>query len=212
MGLRKSNFADRTDKQVHFSTARKLADILLTTETCLYSQWFPGEENLIADSLSRDFHISDSRLSDLLLTHFPEQAPFGLRILPIPPEIASWLTCLLLSRPQKEPWSKEPTRSKFALGLGFNDTLGPLGSIMIPSSTTSHHINEPRSSALSLKPSERIDFVMESIVKPSSPIQSEPPWITYHRSLNWRIDQIQDWTEMDDLHCFYRNNCGDTDL
>jgi len=109
MGLRKSNFADRTDKQVHFSTARKLADILLTTETCLYSQWFPGEENLITDSLSRDFHISDSCLSDLLLTHFPEQAPFGLRILLIPPEIASWLTCLLLSQPQKEQWLKAPT-------------------------------------------------------------------------------------------------------
>jgi len=107
--LRKSNFADRTDEQVQFSTARKLADILLTTETCLYSQWFPGEENLIADSLSRDFHISDSCLSDLLLTHFPEQAPFGLRILLIPPEIASWLTCLLLSQPQKEQWLKAPT-------------------------------------------------------------------------------------------------------
>jgi hypothetical protein len=210
--LRKSNFADKSDEYVQLSTARKLADIMLQSEICLYSQWFPGEKNIIADSLSRDFHLSDSSLSDLLISHFPDQAPFGLKILPLPPEIVSWSTCLLLSRPQKEPWSKEPTRSKFALGLGFNDTLGPLGSIMIPSSTTSHHINEPRSSALSLKPSERIDFVMESIVKPSSPIQSEPPWITYHRSLNWRIDQIQDWTEMDDLHCFYRNNCGDTDL
>ena len=65
---------------------------------------------------------------------------------------------------------------------------------MIPSLITSHHIKEPRYSALPLTPSERIDFAMESIIKPSSPIQSEPPWITYHRSLNWRIDRIQGWT------------------
>jgi hypothetical protein len=76
------------------------------------------------DELSRDFHIEDSHLSELLMFHFPEQVPFGLKILPVPPDIVSWLTCLLLSQPQVDQWSKVPMRSKFALGLASRSTLG----------------------------------------------------------------------------------------
>jgi hypothetical protein len=53
--LRKSNFANKPDETVQLSTAQKLADLILGSESCLYSQWFPGSHNAIADSLSRDF-------------------------------------------------------------------------------------------------------------------------------------------------------------
>ena len=33
---------------------RKLAELILEEEATLYSQWFKGEENLLANSLSRD--------------------------------------------------------------------------------------------------------------------------------------------------------------
>jgi len=36
--LRKSNFADKPDEVVQLATARKLADLLLESESCLYSQ------------------------------------------------------------------------------------------------------------------------------------------------------------------------------
>ncbi len=104
--LRKTNFAERPDEGVQLATARKLASLILDTDSNLNSQWFPGEHNIIADSLSRDFHIDDTSLANLLLLHFPEQVPFGLTILPRSQEIISWLTCLLLSQPQREPWSK----------------------------------------------------------------------------------------------------------
>jgi len=55
--LRKTNFADKLDEAVQLATARKLADLVLNSESCLYSQWFSGSENSIADSLSRDFHL-----------------------------------------------------------------------------------------------------------------------------------------------------------
>jgi hypothetical protein len=45
----------------------------MDNEACLYSQWFPGSMNDISDSLSRDFHISNSHLANLLLSWFPEQ-------------------------------------------------------------------------------------------------------------------------------------------
>jgi hypothetical protein len=109
--------------KVYSYPARKLASLILETNSNLYSQWFPGDQNYITDSLSRDFHIDDTSLANLLSLHFPEQVPFGLTILPVPPEIVSWLTCLLRSQQQKEPWSKEPTRSKFALGVASSSTL-----------------------------------------------------------------------------------------
>jgi len=79
--LRKTNFAERPDEGVQLSTARKLASLILETNSNLYSQWFPGDQNYIADSLSRDFHIDDTSLANLLSLHFPEQVPFGLTIL-----------------------------------------------------------------------------------------------------------------------------------
>jgi hypothetical protein len=55
--LKKSNFADKSDEAVQLTTARHLANILIKTKSCLYSQWFPGDQNIVSDSLSRDFHL-----------------------------------------------------------------------------------------------------------------------------------------------------------
>jgi hypothetical protein len=59
---------------------------------------------MIADSLSRDFHIHSDVLSHLLSVSFPNQAPFGLRIFQLPDKIVSWLTSLLCNQPQRELW------------------------------------------------------------------------------------------------------------
>jgi hypothetical protein len=39
---------------------------MIQTKCCLYSQWFPGEENIVPDSLSWDFHLHHDNLSHLL--------------------------------------------------------------------------------------------------------------------------------------------------
>jgi hypothetical protein len=75
--LRKSNFTDSNDSNIQMITARHLATLILDSKTCLYSQWFPGGENSVADSLSRDFNLNDSDLSHLILPSIPFQAPFG---------------------------------------------------------------------------------------------------------------------------------------
>jgi hypothetical protein len=36
-----------------------------------YSQWFPGIENNVADSLSRNFHLSDENLTAYLCSAYP---------------------------------------------------------------------------------------------------------------------------------------------
>jgi hypothetical protein len=201
--LRKSNFADKVDETVQLATARKLAELIIHSESCIYSQWFPGNQNSISDSLSRDFHIPSSHLSSLLVSYFPEQAPFGLTILPLPPEIVSWLTCLLLNQLQEERWSKEQTRSKFALGTDFSPTYCPSAYDPTPTLTTSHEHKR-------LKSSVRVDFVLKSLINPSSQIQSEPPWTAWLRPSSWLTDQTLGWTKTTNLHSFYNVNSGDT--
>jgi hypothetical protein len=38
--MRKSNFANKSEEAVQLSTARKLANLLISSESCLYSHWF----------------------------------------------------------------------------------------------------------------------------------------------------------------------------
>jgi hypothetical protein len=208
--LRKSNFADREDEIIQLTAARKLAELLIQSESCLYSQWFPGDKNSISDSLSRDFHIPPSNLSVLLQSYYPDQAPFGLTILPLPPNIASWLTCLLLSQPQKEPWLKEQTTSKFAHGTDFKPTFTRLEYSQTHSSTISPVTKKLKYSAPLLSPSEKVDLVLKNFSNPSNQSQLEPPWTAWLRPSSWLTEQIQGWTENINLPSFYRGNFEDT--
>eukprot|EP00956_Cyclotella_meneghiniana_P041032 scaffold212472_cov70-Cyclotella_meneghiniana.AAC.2 len=56
----KSNH-DPENSPVHNEIARTMAENLIARKACNYSQHIKGEENIIADSLSRDTHIKRSR-------------------------------------------------------------------------------------------------------------------------------------------------------
>ena len=60
--LHKSNFTS-TDHSFHADIAEQLATIFIDFDSSLYSQYFAGSLNVIADSLSCDHHLSDSQLS-----------------------------------------------------------------------------------------------------------------------------------------------------
>jgi hypothetical protein len=171
--LRKSNFADKLDEAVQLTTARQLANLLIETKSCLYSQWFPGKLNTISDSLSRVFHLPSPTLSNLLVTHVLEQTPFSLTIQSMPKEIDSWLTLLLCNQLQKEPWLKAPMPSRFALGIGTVDTYYPSDSMMTYTSTISPEVQNIRSSVPLLSQSEMVDFAL-GILNISSPRQIRP--------------------------------------
>jgi hypothetical protein len=209
--LRKSNFADGKDEFIQLSTARKLASLVIETRSCLYSQWFPGEENIVSDSLSRDFHLAASHLSFSLTSNFPDQAPFGLNILPLPSNIVSWVTSLLQSQPQAEPWSGAQTRSKFARGLVSRTTFGQLALPATSTETPSIEANDTRYSVPLLKPSKRVDFLL-NLPSLSRLTQSEPPWTTWHRPSSWLTDQIHAWIPTESLRSFYNANYEDTSL
>ena len=73
--VRKSNFMEIGenihDQVAKLAAARHLAEISVDHKIVVYSQWFPGKDNIIPDSLSRDWHLSDDELLTLLTDLFP---------------------------------------------------------------------------------------------------------------------------------------------
>jgi hypothetical protein len=203
--IKKSNFADCENEIVQLNTARKLASIIIDTNSCLYSQWFEGDANQIADALSRDFHLTDSELTCLILRSIPEQAPFGLKIYPVPPEIYSWLICLLRNQPSKAQWSQEPIRSKLWLGRDTSLTYSPLESPMMNILKTSSPSNDIVSLELSLTPSDRIDLIQEKLIQ-TNQNTARPPSSAWHRPTDWQADLTLLSTPTENLHFFYNDN------
>jgi hypothetical protein len=203
--LKKSNFTNKEDENVQLTTARQLGQLLINSQSCLYSQWFPGDKNEISDSLSRDLNLSTSDLTHLLVSSILDQVPFGLKILPLSTEISSWLTCLLCNQQQKEQWSKVPQRSKISLGNAMNSIYSPSESPQIPTSINSPNHRNTEYSVHSLTQSERVDFAMGNILKLNLD-QCEPPWIAWHRPTTWLTEQTQGSTPTKSLHSFYKDN------
>jgi hypothetical protein len=65
---------------LHLWVARATAHLLLDHSAVLFSKWFPGKENEVADSLSCDHHLSNDALCPLLHSSFPGQMPPGFAI------------------------------------------------------------------------------------------------------------------------------------
>jgi len=208
--LRKSIFSGDEDSIIQMTTARHLASFILQSKSCLYSQWFPGRENSVADSLSRDFHLNDSILSKFILSSVPNQVPFGLEIKPLPSEISCWLTSMLQNLPEKEQWSKEPTQSSLWHGRDTNPTFSRSESATIGTSINSQGKRNIRSWGNSATQSKKVDYIL-NWSKLINLNRLEPPWIMYHRPSSWLEGLTQDLIEMANLLSFYRDNFKATD-
>jgi hypothetical protein len=152
--LRKTNFReiirddpDPVQARVQIKTARHHAILFLEAGIKEYSQWFPGQENNVADALSRDFGCSDIALTQILCDNCPLQLPQRFQIALLPNKISSWLTSLLQKLPVKEQLREAHTR-RTTLGHGTisPDTSSPSELATTSSSTPSQDPNETRSS------------------------------------------------------------------
>ena len=65
-----------------------------------YSQWFPGKHNVVSDTLSRDDNRSDQELTKKFKLFCSSQIPSHFEIVPLPAEIVSFLTSVLLKLPK----------------------------------------------------------------------------------------------------------------
>ena len=118
--VRKSNFQEIgeniEDQIAKLAAARHLAEISVEHSLVVYSQWFPGKDNIIPDSLSRDWHLSDAQLLKLLTQLFPSQLPQDFNLSPLPTEVESWISSILLPLPRNEQRLKAHKPSGLVLG------------------------------------------------------------------------------------------------
>jgi hypothetical protein len=99
----------------HDDMARHLARLLFNTESTLHAEHIPGDNNVVADSLSRDFHLTNSQLTSLLTTHAPpQQVPPTFQIRKLPRKISSWASSRLELLPQTKGSEVRPAPSSLA--------------------------------------------------------------------------------------------------
>jgi hypothetical protein len=158
-----------------------------------YSQWFPGNENVIADALSRKSFLSDNELISFLRTTYPTQVPSHFEIVPVPNKISSWLTSLLLKLPASEPSNQEHTPTTPSPGHDGQTTAPPSDSGMTSSSTPLTPNNGHTSLGPSESPSEKVD-IREKMQLPWLLRQSKMPSVTWLRPSSETADAIQPTT------------------
>ena len=146
--MHKTNFRECDEEQVQIDTrievARKFALDFTKHGIKSYSQWFPGKENIVADALSRDDDRSDEELTSILYHFAPHQMPNNFKIVPLPSEIASWLTSLLSNLPVREQYREVHTRTKLGRGDDGSNIADQLDSPIL-TSTDSINISESSS-------------------------------------------------------------------
>ena len=126
--LRKSNFSElgesKLQASVRIEAACMQATLFMSLEIKSYSQWFRGELNDVADSLSRDDDKTDDELISIYRSSCPSQIPRHFEIVPLPSEITSWLTALLQKLPVNQQYREVHTRSKLWRGnVGASTTV-----------------------------------------------------------------------------------------
>ena len=114
--LRKSNH-DPEDAPIHNEVARFHARSMMKRNACNYSQHLPGRLNIISDSFSRDFHLSEEQLTSMLTSLHPSLSPSQIKMVPPPPEIISWIASMAQRWPGTRVSPKVPTRSTVAVGI-----------------------------------------------------------------------------------------------
>ena len=87
--LKRSNFRDNDKNDREWiskqKVARKLAELVLYSNTTVYRQWFRGADNTVADSLSRDtYYLSNSTHEKQFILTAPTQVPENFKIRPVP--------------------------------------------------------------------------------------------------------------------------------
>jgi len=177
--LYKSNFNPKTQPG-HDTAARKLASLLMESESSIESQHIRGDHNVVADSLSRDHHISTTHLTFILKSLYPSQTPPNFEISEtLPNEITCWLDSLKGTLTSSV--ASTPRQYKSKIGALF-DGDSSWRDVVSTTNTLNNSMKKPE---LTLSP--RFLPVLEEMkmaraLKSSSEAQPwQPPSITYVR-------------------------------
>lgn len=159
----------------HDDAARHLALLLFNHEAALYPNHIPGKRNVIADSLSRDFHLTDTSLTSLLHSISPQHiTPPNLSLQQLPTTLTSWIVSTLESLTPATQSLPTPSPSEAARG-----TCGPTTSTNATSTTTPSLTPSPPTNAASSSPdsptASAITYTATPPKTPSLAATSLPP-------------------------------------
>ena len=207
--LRKSNFADVGDTDPHMRakmhTSRAHAARLIKYKIREYSQWFHGKFNILADALSRDFHLTDSNLVNALRNHLGPQMPQDFRIVPLPPTIVSWICTWLQSIPVNSQQLEEHRTSNVGLGPDGDNFYVPSICPKIYSSNRSNNTTESSSCLHSVTHSDKANIQSEEFLNWVRN-QSEIPSIMWQRPSGAILKKTRGLTPTANLRKFYTTN------
>jgi hypothetical protein len=207
--LRKSNFIEDGESPIQatirLEVARHHALHYLQTGIREYSQWFRGVENKVADALSRDDDRSDDELTNIFRSHCPSQVPPHFEIVPLPNEIISCLTLLLLRLPQKKELEEAHTRTTLGRGPATPNIATALVSTATISSTECPDSTSLQSLGLLPWLYAKGNF-RDSLMLPCLRLQSQIPLTQWLRPSEKTGEKTHTETQNATLGDFYRGN------
>lgn len=128
--LRKSNFADKGDHPyfLHAKLQAACSHVarFIKHNIWKYSQWFPCKDNIIADSLSRNFHLLTAALTSLNHSFLPQQSCQLFITATLPQKIVCWLCAWLQQLPVNRQPHKAHQQSNLQYGQDGKNSYSPL--------------------------------------------------------------------------------------
>jgi hypothetical protein len=191
--LQKSNF-DPNCHPIHAEVAREHAREIMKNNACDYSQHIPGVTNVVADSLSRDFHLSNKQLISMIYTVNPPFLPQQMNILPLPKEIISWIGSLAQKQHKRKVLPERHTKSTIARGVcGWtsNTDATKITPIWTDSTLPTKYSSSELSCTLS-----GLELLTLTANKSQQPLR-ERPSVTWQRKLLQVVGQTQPKTHLE---------------
>jgi hypothetical protein len=170
---------------------RQMATFNMKKQACNYSQHIRGEENTIADMLSRDTNLSDEQLITLINTYSPPLLPQHIQLCPLSKRITSWIDSLAQSAPKMRELRWQHTPSTIAAGVsGWN--FCQKSQQTIPTLTISRKTNETQSYVSSWIQSKMENSINNQDLSKAQLRERMP--IMWQRSSQLVVGQTQDST------------------
>jgi hypothetical protein len=198
--LRRSNFRENNEADIEWlvkqQVARKVARVVLQADAVLYRQWFKGESNTVADSLSRDCYFLTPAAHETFLLHtVPSQVPAAFKIQPVPAEISSFVSSILEQLPVQQRRCQQRKPSELALSA-----TGVLSSIASNWKTQSTWTASPSFNAISSWQRSHKQYGRQPSLQEIEHIwwkaQSMPPSHMWLRPSGQTTGRTPDWTRM----------------
>jgi hypothetical protein len=199
-----SSFNDNCPTQL--AIARSFADFCLSRRIDHYTQWFRGKENAVADILSRDFALSDDKVTKLIRRRSSPLVPQSFRIIPLPGTIISRIGELLRRLPSTKLLPTQPTPSAIAAGAATNASSSSSGvdSILFSDSSDDESNWKPLPA---LPPrSEKDDWTPEELQQIALEPRPElfvPPLMVWLRPIGSTNLRAPSTTDTDDSNQFW---------